>query len=377
MINLKVLPDKLNIRNTPHADPNYSNWVGELLKGDQFVAETVVRGELYNATDLWYKDNYNRFTTLSELEVDDPNIPWSLRITGVPHIWSVSKGEGVRVAIVDSGIDMKNEDLSNSVVSGYNILTGKSYQNNGEGDPAVLQDNYYHGTACATIVGSRGSKGIIGIAPGSELIVIKISDDGHSSDEVRLQGLRKAVELGADILSISFGNSSPSPSINDFLNQQMAKGIICIAAAGNNPLYTDYPANLKGVISVGNAGCADQNSSMNEAIFHVNNLSATGETTDEYEGVTLIAPGENIVAYNLDGTPVNQFIGTSFSAPFVAGVAAMWLSKHKKEQEHKHFPVNYHKCFRDQIICNCKTQNIIDFAPSRCGAGIINPMFIL
>ena len=126
MYKAKVIANKLNIRNTPTADPEYKNWAGELLKGDEFTATDIIEGQVYNNSPYWYKDEYNRFASLTGIGDDDPRIGWSLRTLGVPHIWAKTKGEGIKVAIIDSGIDLNNSDLRDAVpaTNRFNILDG-------------------------------------------------------------------------------------------------------------------------------------------------------------------------------------------------------------------------------------------------------------
>src|SRR6185312_11069222 len=114
MNNLQVTANKLNLRNTPFADPTYANWIGDINKGEVFRPSSIVEGTEYNGIKYWYKDAFNKYASLSGLEDNDPRIPWSLRILGVPHVWNITKGDGIKVAIIDSGIDLKNEDLKSA-----------------------------------------------------------------------------------------------------------------------------------------------------------------------------------------------------------------------------------------------------------------------
>ncbi|MFT3703485.1 MAG: S8 family serine peptidase [Agriterribacter sp.] len=376
MYKLQVAANKLNIRNTPDADPEYKNWVGELLKGEEFLAESIVKGGLYNGIDLWYKDNYNRFATLSELGDNDPKIPWSLRILGVPHVWNITKGEGVKVAIIDSGIDMKNPDLKSAVVSGFNILTNTEYllDQNDE----CLQSSFSHGNYCASILASRGNIGFFGVAPMCELVIIKIANnrnDYNISNE--FLGIKKAIELGAEIISLSFGGATQNFDISSLLQDAIQRGIICIASAGDfkNALNVEYPANLKGMISIGNVTCLNPSASLGQAIFNISDKSNGQIPSSSNEGVTIVAPGEGITVYDLQQQVrqlVSGFGGTSWSVPYVSGIAAIWLSIIKRRNP----SINNHLNFRDFVISNAD-KNFKDYNVKYWGNGLINPISLI
>ena len=369
MYKAKVIANKLNIRNTPTADPEYKNWAGELLKGDEFTATDIIEGQVYNNSPYWYKDEYNRFASLTGIGDDDPRIGWSLRTLGVPHIWTKTKGEGIKVAIIDSGIDLNNSDLRDAVpmANRYNVLDGTSN----------VQDNYSHGSFCASIVGSRGVNGIFGVAPGCELIVIKIANvfNDYLNENNQIKGVQKAIELGANIISMSFGNVLPNAKMQALLiNIAIESGIICIAASGDDSIESnvEYPADNKKMISVGSVSCNNILAKFGEGIFTQSDNSTGGIPDNLNEGITIVAPGDGVSGYDKYG---NKKIidGTSFSAPYVAGIAALWL----KININKNFSsINYHKAFKDFIITNAN-KNINDYTLKFSGNGLITPSSIL
>jgi major intracellular serine protease len=376
MYKLKVAANKLNLRNTPNADPSYANWAGDLLRGEEFVAESIVRGDLYNGTDLWAKDNFNRYMTISGLGDDDPRIPWSLKIFGVPYVWNDTQGEGVKIATIDSGIDMTNPDLKSAVVGGFNILTNTEFVSDENED--AIQDLYFHGTYCASIMASRGNK-LFGVAPKAELIIVKIANDnGGYNYQNEIRGLRKAIELEPDIISMSFGNNEDNDEMNELIKQAINDGIICVAATGDNRMESnvEFPANIENMISTGSVLALDKSAPIGSGNFEIS-IRSTGEVSRGVtEGVTIVAPGEEMDVYDLHGaiqSLVRNQGGTSFSTAYVAGVGALWLSLFKKRHPSG---VNCHYKFRDFLISTAN-RSFAGFTGKFWGNGLINPLSLL
>lgn len=367
MYKLKVISDKLNIRSTPVADHSFANWIGDMSRGEEYTAIDIVRGEEYNGVPYWYKDSFNRFSSITGVGDNDPRIDWSLRILGIPHIWAISKGQGVKIAMVDSGIDLGNNDLSNAVPlnNRFNILDGTTN----------VQDSHYHGTFCSSIAASRGNNGLLGVAPASELIVIKIANSGSDyTSDTTIPGIKKAIQSNADIISMSFGSMRPNTEIINMLNTAMSAGKICIASTGNSQEdNVRYPANIKGLISVGNVSCIDQSAQFGEGLFAISKDSNGGVSDDENEGVTIVAPGDGVSTYDIGGQIWSPISGSSYATPFVAGVAALWLSVMKRKGITN---INYHKKFRDFIIATA-LKNFNGYNSRSWGSGVINPISIL
>ena len=371
MYKVKVITNKLNIRNTPTADPEYKNWAGELLKGDEFTATDIIEGQVYNNSPYWYKDEYNRFASLTGIGDDDPRIGWSLRTLGVPHIWVKTKGEGVTVAVVDSGVDLHNSDLSDAVLAAYSYNSIDESQN--------VQASYYHGNFCASIIASRGRpNGLLGVAPACKLIVIKITDEESIDDANELKGYQKLLEIADsfDIISLSIGSPQEKPLIKNILEKLINAGKICIAASGDDPnpaAGVCYPANTIGMISVGSIKCTNETAAFGNGIFEISDQSSGGAQDGNHEGVTIVAPGDGVNTYDIGGKLWGPISGTSYAVPYVAGVAALWLSTIKK----KNISIkNYHKSFKDFLITN-SIKTISGYTSNYCGAGIISPSKIL
>ena len=254
-----------------------------------------------------------------------------LNMLNVPAAWTASQGQGVTVAVLDSGVQPTVSDLAGSVVTGPD-LTGISTS------PANANWGQ-HGTWMASIIAGHGhgpgaQDGIIGVAPGARILSVRVipdrDDPGYSGyerepeDRVQdslAQGIRYAVDHGAGVISMSIGYSSPSADVRSALQYAYGHGVAVVASSGNSgdtptasrdgyaPLK--FPADYPGVIGVAAVG-----SSGSVAGFSSDNLS-----------VEVAAPGVDISAQGRDG----QYwlvTGTSPACALVAGVAALIKSRY-------------------------------------------------
>jgi len=248
------------------------------------------------------------FTLTAEVEPADVKeiIDWGLQSLGIPDIWKDTQGEGVKVAVLDTGVDLEHPDLKAALV-GSKDFTGDG-----------VQDGNGHGTHCSGIVLARqDGKGVIGVAPKAQLLIGKVlSNRGSGTLKGIADGIDWALEQGADIISMSLGARSGSPVLEKAVRKIIDNGKIVIVAAGNDGSGRDtinYPGAYKDVICVGSI-----NREMRRSRF-----SSTGAN------LTVVAPGEDI----LSCYPPKKFAklsGTSMATPFVAGLAALILAKHRK-----------------------------------------------
>lgn len=242
------------------------------------------------------------FITLTE------PIDWAKRMLNLPNFWRHSEGKGVTVAVLDTGIASQHSDLKAAIV-GSEDFTNSPY------GPA---DMVGHGTHCAGIIAARrNNSGLVGVAPACNLLVAKVlDDDGNGSANSIVEGIRWAVSCGADILSMSFGSNAHFPKIQKAIKEAIDQNVMVICAAGNDgpqEQSVDFPANYKPVIAV---GAIDRR-------WKVRPFSARGPEVD------FVAPG-----YKITSTyPPNNYMrmnGTSMAAPFIAGIAALIVSKHRQ-----------------------------------------------
>ncbi|MFI1169447.1 type VII secretion-associated serine protease mycosin [Streptomyces sp. NPDC020801] len=256
-----------------------------------------------------------------------PGRPWALQRVNLDELWGQSKGKGVRVAVIDTGVDVKNRQLTGAVdaKSGKNFLPAKDDKGKkveGAGGPATT-DTVGHGTRVAGIIAARPMKGsgFVGLAPGATIVPIKQNDaEGHGTAQTLAEAIQYAIRVKADVINISQDTSNavePAPSLRQAVDAALARNIVVVASAGNDGLGGNvkktYPASYDGVLAV--------------AASDRNNERAAFSQSGAFVGVA--APGVDMISTVPKGGHCSDN-GTSFSAPYVAGVAALVKAKHPK-----------------------------------------------
>ncbi len=257
------------------------------------------------------------------------DLNWGMKTINAEPLWNKNVlGDGIVVAIIDSGIDTKHDQLKGQLYSNPNeVVNGVDDDGNGMIDDihgydfisqsGDLSDNTGHGTHIAGIIAADHSKGqVTGVAPKAKLLMYDFfgpSQDGTVFDAIR--GIRAAAAAGAKVINASWGGPGCSSALEAELNNLSAQGVLFIAAAGNEGSNIDrtpsYPA----------------------AYNAYTQLTVGAMTPDEYTAgfsnygnrVDVVAPGVNIVSTY----PGNRYInmdGTSMATPFVAGAAALLWS---------------------------------------------------
>lgn len=267
----------------------------------------------------------------------DPNFSsqWGLQKIRAPESWDISMGSpSISVAIIDEGNDLTHEDIDYKL-PGYDAYDGD--------DNPTPQSQDGHGTACGGISAARANngKGGAGVAPRVKILPVRIARGigggfwDTSSGKVA-DGIRKAADRGADVLSNSYGVTPSTAVTNAFnyarTNGRGGKGCPIAAATGNDDvLGVIYPANLSptipGFMAVGASNQWDQRKSK---------TSLDGESwwgSNYGPEVDVVAPGVQIFTTDImgsggysSGNYVPNFNGTSSATPHVAGLMALILS---------------------------------------------------
>jgi subtilisin family serine protease len=248
--------------------------------------------------------------------------------TGAPAAWTQSRGDGIVVATLDSGVQLDHPDLAQNLwhnpgevpgnaidddhngyvddVYGANIMTSNGDVNDDEG----------HGTHVAGIIAALGGNGAggSGIAPGAHIMAVKVLDANRVGNSSLLaRGIRYAVDEGARILNVSLNGDGTSLELDDALRYASDRGATVVASAGNNSrdidLKPSYPASssLPAVLTV----TASQASG-----------GLVGFANRGLQSVDLAAPGDAILS-TARGSGYELRSGTSMAAPFVAGSLAL------------------------------------------------------
>ncbi|WP_093779827.1 type VII secretion-associated serine protease mycosin [Streptomyces sp. yr375] len=256
-----------------------------------------------------------------------PGRPWALQRVLLDELWSRSKGKGVRVAVIDTGVDVKNPQLTDAVdvKAGRNLLPRNLKDDNGDpierGDENGTTDTVGHGTKVAGIIAARplDGTGFVGLAPEATIIPIQQNDaEGHGDTKSLTTAIDYAVQAGAGVINISQDTSNamkPSPDLEKAIDEALDRKIVVVASAGNDGLGGNvketYPASYEGVLAV--------------AASDRNNERASFSQSGDFVGVA--APGVDMISTVPQGGHCSDN-GTSFSAPYVAGVAALLKARH-------------------------------------------------
>jgi subtilisin family serine protease len=233
-------------------------------------------------------------------------IDWGLAAYRVPDHWRETRGQGVRVAVIDTGIDVSHPDLREALDDARDFTKSR----------AGPRDENGHGTHVAGIVAARRNQiGVVGVAPECRLLSAKVLNaTGAGQSDWVAAGIDWAAAAGADILSLSFGAPERDPAIAAAVDRAAAQGKIVICAAGNAglPNSVSFPARMPNVVAVGAVNRDGQAA----------HYSSAGKEVD------ICAPGEDILSTYLGGAYA-RLSGTSMAAPFVSGVVALLLARER------------------------------------------------
>lgn len=240
---------------------------------------------------------------------------------GVQHINSQLvhnqniNGSGVKIAVLDTGIDYNHEDLMNNYKGGIGFVQDF----NGNVNPSNFDDSYNsHGTHVAgTIAAENNGIGVIGVAPKAHIYAVKVLDGGgFGMASWIISGIEWAIGNGSNIISMSLTSTENNTAVLDAVNAAYNSGILLVAAAGNtNGGSVTYPAAYDAVIAVTATDVNDQ-----KATF-----SPIGPK------IEVAAPGVNIYSTirtgsGSGGNNYGSMRGTSMATPHVAGMAALIYS---------------------------------------------------
>jgi len=239
---------------------------------------------------------------------NDPNYAnqWHLPKVSAPAAWDLTTGSSsVTVAVIDSGVDPAHPDLVSKLVPGYNFLGGST---------ADTHDVMGHGTAVAGVIGAdtNNLNGVAGLGWNTTIMpltVISSSDIATYADIA--SAMNYAADHGAKVINMSLGGTSYSSTLQSAVNYAWSKGLVVVAAAGNDSSSAGfYPAALNNVV----------------AVAATDNNDAPTSFTNFGSWVSVAAPGYYIYTTN-NGGGYGNWIGTSFSSPQVAALAALIFAK--------------------------------------------------
>ena len=242
---------------------------------------------------------------------------YGINMIQAKNIWvESSRGAGINIAVIDSGCDIQHESLKDNIV-GVRNFTDEDKKN-----PNIVIDRIGHGTHVAGIIAANGNNnGIIGVAPWSNLYILKaIDSSGSGKISWVVNAINYAVDKKVDIISMSLGMPVNDPKLEKAIKHAVNNNILVVCAAGNegdgNAEVSEYsyPASYVEVISVG----------------AVDKKGIPAEFSNSNAVVDLVAPGVDVISTY----PNNQFAimsGTSMATPYVSGGLALLKNWSREE----------------------------------------------
>ena len=273
------------------------------------LPEPAVRALSFNDKIKYIQpDTCEQFVTASfnDVEPSDEVIPWGVDRIDADLAWQYSTGEKVRVAVIDTGIDIDHPDLQANIHGGINTI----YPDQGYTDPDDFDDDHGHGTFVAGIIAADDNNiGVIGVAPDAWLYGVKVLNSqgsGYISDII--EGIEWCIDKDMQVINMSFGGSVDYPALHDACDAAWDHGCILVASEGPSG-GTWYPAAYSSVIAV---AATDRNDV--QPYQYGNELE-------------LVAPGEGILS-TVPGGGYAVMSGTSLGCPHVSGTAALVWALH-------------------------------------------------
>jgi subtilisin family serine protease len=334
MMRLQVIVNALYKRNRlPVQWPDVDGIAGVVLEGFSFIGDEVSPSEIPNpAPGKWYRDRDGYFYWGGGLLIIDEfiappiepvskdlteeitgNKDWGFIDFKIGELWKHSKGENIKVAILDSGLNFNLGDFKNKTnITYFNADTNSTNQVD-----CLDNDQTGHGTNCTAMLCAQGDS-LLGVAPEVSLFVIRITNaNGDRTFPAVLNGLSRAIDLQCDVISMSFsysknaGNAIQLEEMNTLMERAVSLDLTVVAAVGDSgdlPFpVDDFPASFPDCLSIGGIDKSRKRS----------RYSTMSTFLD------LMGPGEDLIAVAHPNKPVS---GTSFSTPFVAGIIALLKS---------------------------------------------------
>lgn len=241
---------------------------------------------------------------LNEVKIIDTyeEMNWGLKAINADKVWSITEGDGVKIAVMDTGVDVYHPDLQHAIKATINMHT----------KTLDVTDEYGHGTSVAGLLAGKNT----GVAPKSELYISKVLDkNGFGTMANILDGITLAINYKVDILCMSLGIPAKLPLIlEERISQAYDAGVTIVCATGNSNKGVEYPAFYDNVIAVGG----------------VNKDLSRAEFSNHGRQMDVVAPAVGILSTYIDGK-YSLMSGTSMASPLVAGSIALLKSYYRKK----------------------------------------------
>jgi serine protease len=325
------------------------------------------------------KPDLELFKNDDEIAKESSDVTWGLQQMRVLEAWqkyfpdpNKLPGQGIIIAHPDTGYTQHPEIVNNlSLDKGFNYIkhTQDPFDTLEKSGGEII-NNPGHGTSTASLMvsppGAQGSyangKYVTGVAPGAKILPLRVT---YSVVLLSIRNLAEAIEYATDngchVITISLGTGLPNPRLRSAILYAQKRGVIIVAASGTMIPYVVFPAAYDEVIAVtgsnirreiwwgASRGKKVDVTAPGEALWHAKTRKENGEFT-----------------YNIE-----QDSGTSFSAPLVAGVAALWLSYHGRDQLIERYGAEKVPSIFNQLLQD-SCEKFPSWKPNKFGAGIVN-----
>lgn len=271
------------------------------------AAETGFAGAAFNDV-LPSISPFRRSAASLSVSAPAAPLPWGITRVNAPAAWKVTRGQGAKVCVVDTGIDYKHSDLK--VAGGWNAITKTD----------DFMDDHGHGTHVSGTIAGQGQvlarTTITGVSPEAELYGVKVLDaQGSGTFDDVIAGMQWCVQNKMDVASMSLGADQGNESLKAAVDAMVQGNVVLVAAAGNSGDdgsggdTVGFPAGYPGAIAVAASDKAD----------------AVAYFSSRGKAVAVIAPGVNVLSLAPAGGTATMD-GTSMATPHVSGLAALLIS---------------------------------------------------
>ena len=282
-----------------------------VAEGDRALIDRFRQSELAQYTEF-VEPNYVYKTSFGGPNDPDFDKQWNLKSINAQEAWKVSKGKGVTVAVIDTGVTRVKDLSRTEFVPGYDFVNKRE----------KADDDNGHGTHVAGTIAqsTNNGYGVAGVAYEAKIMPLKVLSAGGSGTVANIaEAIRFAADNGADVINMSLGGGGASKLMQDAIDYAYDKGVMIVAAAGNaSRNAAEYPGRYSHVMAVSATDASSGKAPYSNYGAGVD-ISAPGGNTREGKSGGIL---QETISRRTGESSFEYFQGTSMASPHVAGVAA-------------------------------------------------------